>query len=274
MRAPSDKTLDVGETTPSFISSTEFTKLRRHRRQENLGGIISNEIILHEMVAFLRRAFPNGGSALLDLGAGTQPYSGIYEPLFRECRSTDVEHSPHDTSSVDVIAPAESLPFADDGFDCVICTEVLEHCADPWAAASEIRRVLKPGGWAFITTPFLRPLHEPPHDYHRFTPWGLEEMMRRSGLELHSITPRGDYLAVTLMTLLLPISKGWLLISRMLGLRCYRATNPLVWLAVVAPQRLYFALWKAGRRRRGLRSMLRRLEYYTLGYVTVVRAPA
>src|SRR5437867_3116866 len=83
--------------------------------------------------------------------------------------------------------------------------EVLEHCPDPWAAGAEIARVLRPGGWAFVSTPFLRPLHEAPHDYHRFTPWGLTELAQRCGLTVERIAPRGDYVAVFLMTLLLPI---------------------------------------------------------------------
>ena len=252
----------------------ELEELRRQRRRENLGGIISNELIVVELARFLQTVFPAGGDALLDVGAGTQPYAPLYEPRFRTSLSTDVEHSLHDTSSVDVLAAAADLPFDDASFDCVVCTEVLEHCPDPWAAGAEIARVLRPGGWAFASTPFLRPLHEAPHDYHRFTPWGLTELAERCGLKAERIAPRGDYVAVLLMTLLLPISKFWLLMSRRLGVDLYRPANPLVWASIVAPQRAYVAAWSSARRRNGLmRRVSRRLEYYTLGYVMWARKP-
>jgi ubiquinone/menaquinone biosynthesis C-methylase UbiE len=48
---------------------------------------------------------------------------------------------------------ATNLPFADDSFDYVVCSEVLEHLPDDDAAAREIYRVLKPGGTAIITVP-------------------------------------------------------------------------------------------------------------------------
>lgn len=48
---------------------------------------------------------------------------------------------------------ATNLPFGDNEFDYVVCSEVLEHLPDDAAAAREIYRVLKPGGRAIITVP-------------------------------------------------------------------------------------------------------------------------
>lgn len=45
------------------------------------------------------------------------------------------------------------LDLADQSFDKVICSEVLEHVENPGAILSQIRRVLKPGGTAVITLP-------------------------------------------------------------------------------------------------------------------------
>lgn len=45
------------------------------------------------------------------------------------------------------------IPFEDAGFDLVQCTQVLEHIEDHERAASELIRVLKPGGHALITVP-------------------------------------------------------------------------------------------------------------------------
>lgn len=48
----------------------------------------------------------------------------------------------------------EPLPLDGDAFDCVVFTEVLEHLwMFPARVLSEIHRVLKPGGYVFLTTP-------------------------------------------------------------------------------------------------------------------------
>ena len=50
-------------------------------------------------------------------------------------------------------ANALQLPFADNSFDKIICSEVLEHIPDYLSALNEIERILKPGGVAAISVP-------------------------------------------------------------------------------------------------------------------------
>lgn len=54
---------------------------------------------------------------------------------------------------VDVTADICNLPFPDKSFEVVLCSMVLEHIPDDIKAMQEIRRILKPGGKAFITVP-------------------------------------------------------------------------------------------------------------------------
>lgn len=82
---------------------------------------------------------------------------------------------------VDVAADAALLPFRSDLFPRVECDAVLEHVRDPGIVMAEIARVLAPGGYAHIVTPFCHPFHEYPSDYRRFTIDGLKEIA--SGLE-------------------------------------------------------------------------------------------
>jgi len=83
---------------------------------------------------------------------------------------------------VDISADAERLPFGDDLFQRVECDAVLEHVRDPVSVMSEIRRVLAPGGYAHLVTPFCHPFHEYPKDFRRFTPEGLRELAK--GMEV------------------------------------------------------------------------------------------
>jgi SAM-dependent methyltransferase len=78
------------------------------------------------------------------------------------------------------------IALPDASFDCVICLEVLEHVADPFAAARELKRVLRPGGALFLTVPFLTGYHGTKSsrsgahddfpDYWRFTHQGLQKL--------------------------------------------------------------------------------------------------
>ena len=77
---------------------------------------------------------------------------------------------------VDVAADAQQLPFPAGLFQRVECDAVLEHVRDPERVMREIERVLVPGGYAHLVTPFCHPFHEFPADYRRFTPDGLKAM--------------------------------------------------------------------------------------------------
>lgn len=53
----------------------------------------------------------------------------------------------------------EPAPFEDDRFDAVVFNEIFEHLRiDPIFTLEEVRRVLKPGGKLFLSTPNLRSL--------------------------------------------------------------------------------------------------------------------
>lgn len=75
-------------------------------------------------------------------------------------------------------------------FDCVICTEVLEHTVQPFDACTELLRILKPGGVAYVTTPLNFRIHGPLPDCWRFTEHGLRVLF--AAFELIEITPLED----------------------------------------------------------------------------------
>ncbi|MEK6577866.1 MAG: class I SAM-dependent methyltransferase, partial [Bdellovibrionota bacterium] len=85
----------------------------------------------------------------------------------------------------------ELIPFPDNTFDSVICTQVLEHVVHPERAMSELNRVLRPGGVLLLTIPQASELHEEPNDFSRFTKYWIEQMAQEFGLKVELLMARG-----------------------------------------------------------------------------------
>jgi SAM-dependent methyltransferase len=86
--------------------------------------------------------------------------------------------------NVDIVADAYELPYADGAVDLVHCEAVLEHLEFPDRAATEMFRVLRPGGRAFIATPFLQPYHGYPDHFQNFTLSGHRRLFERAGFRI------------------------------------------------------------------------------------------
>jgi SAM-dependent methyltransferase len=145
--------------------------------------------------AFRRYALPCLRGRILDVGAGASPFARYlagqrYISLERELRFRPT-----------VIGSAAILPFAGCVFNGVICTEILEHLRDPRACLSEIERVLRPGGYLYVTAPMLWPLHYEPEDYYRFTGYGLRALAEECGFETLAIEPLGGLFSFLSMRL-------------------------------------------------------------------------
>lgn len=79
----------------------------------------------------------------------------------------------------------------DNTYDVIVMMEVLEHIPDPSMAMAELKRILKPGGMLLGSTPFLFPIHDAPHDYYRYTIYGLKHLLRE--YTNVAIQPRNSY---------------------------------------------------------------------------------
>lgn len=128
-----------------------------------------------------------GPGLALDLGSGMSPYRAPVERLGFELRTLDVTPD----TAPDYVGTAESTGLDDSMFDLVICTQVLEHVANPWAAGLEIQRILRPGGRAILTVPHVWFFHPHPHDYWRFTQEGVVRLVEASGMQAEVLLGQG-----------------------------------------------------------------------------------
>lgn len=74
-----------------------------------------------------------------------------HEPFRAAARARGVDAQPGDLEG--------RLPFGDDSLDAVISNQVIEHLADTDRFVAEIRRVLRPGGLAVVSTENMASWH-------------------------------------------------------------------------------------------------------------------
>lgn len=118
----------------------------------------------------------------LDVGAGQLPLRPLVEERGAQYESVDLERRHPDLTYVD---DAQKLStFDDEIYDTVISSQVLEHVADPFSAMNAMARITKPGGKILLTVPHLSRLHEVPHDYYRYTQFGVRAMAEQAGFEV------------------------------------------------------------------------------------------
>jgi SAM-dependent methyltransferase len=108
------------------------------------------------------------GGRILEVGGRANPYADWF-PNF-EYVSLDLDQTGPGVIRGDI----SNCPELESGsFDAVISVDVLQHVREPWLAAPEIIRLLRPGGFTYTSTQFSWRYHPCPVDYWRFTPEAL-----------------------------------------------------------------------------------------------------
>lgn len=116
-----------------------------------------------------------GGGRLLDIAPQVHEGARPFFPMTIEVDTLDIDPDSGCTYIGDICSRNNELP--DERYDFVVCTEVLEHTLRPWDAVVELRRLLKIGGFLFLTVPFNFRIHGPLPDCWRFTEHGLRALL-------------------------------------------------------------------------------------------------
>ncbi len=218
-----------------------LASLRHHwRRQEfhpGLLGWLGNPVCLirHRLRQAVAERAPGLTGRVLDFGCGAQPYREFFTGA-KEYVGVDVEVSGHHhgRSKIDFFYDGKTLPFGPAEFDAVFASEVFEHVFNLPEILGELARVARPGATLLCSTPFLWGEHEQPHDFARYSSFGLTELLRRAGWEVVEIKRHGH--AIEAVAQLASAYLESLLPKRPMALRfliCLFTTCPINVLALI-----------------------------------------
>jgi SAM-dependent methyltransferase len=158
--------------------------LRRH--------ILHFESEIEDAVAEFARGLP-AGARVLDAGSG----EGQYREHFAKQRYCGVDlavgDAAWDYSRVDVLADLTALPFRAGAFDAAVHIVTIEHLKEPGLALAEMARTLTPGGSLLIAAPHEWEVHQAPHDFFRYTRYGLAYLLETRGFEVCEMRAAGGY---------------------------------------------------------------------------------
>ncbi|HEV2495140.1 MAG TPA: methyltransferase domain-containing protein [Terriglobia bacterium] len=155
-------------------------------RLDPVAGVIAAE------VARFARGLPLN-AVVLDAGAGEARFRSRFERQRYVALDNGVGDSTWDYSHLDVVGDLLNLPIGEASCDALLSVVVLEHTPDPYRVVAEMGRVLGTGGRMLLVVPLIWELHQTPHDYFRFTRYGLERMLGTAGLEISRLEPLGGF---------------------------------------------------------------------------------
>lgn len=134
-------------------------------------------LFVNELYRDLKHTLSSLEGRILDVGCGKKPYRKWLNSK-NEYLSLDV--TPDSEPDI-LVMPVEQWQIESESFDAVICTQVLEHVAQPEQLLHEIHRILKPNGVIILTIPFIYHEHDSPNDYWRWTKEGISNLLKSSG---------------------------------------------------------------------------------------------
>ena len=158
--------------------------LRRH--------ILHFEAAIEDSLASFAAGLP-AGSRLLDAGAGEARHGRWFPRQRYVAVDLTVGDSAWDYSKLDAVADLHALPFPEGSFDACLNVVTLEHVREPLCVLRELARVLAPGGAILLVVPQEWEMHQVPHDYYRYTRFGLAYLLEQAGFQSWSIQPVGGF---------------------------------------------------------------------------------
>jgi len=148
------------------------------------------ESMIEDSVGRFAARLPEG-ARVLDAGAGESRHAAAFERQRYTGIDLAIGDPNWDYRKLDALADLEQLSFADESFDAAVMIVTIEHLKRPGRVLAGIARVLKPGAELLVVAPHQWEVHQAPHDFFRFTRYGLEFLLREAGFEIEELEPAG-----------------------------------------------------------------------------------
>ena len=117
----------------------------------------------------------------MDLGCGEAPFKDYFLQFSDSYIGVDWTKTLHNSKADIVSNLNEKIELDDETADTIISLSVMEHLCEPQIFLHESYRILKTGGIMILQVPWQWHVHEAPHDYFRYTPYGLKYMFEKAG---------------------------------------------------------------------------------------------
>jgi SAM-dependent methyltransferase len=124
---------------------------------------------------FLEKLMPRADGPVIEIGSKDYGSTEDFRELYRgEYVGVDLEAG----KGVDIVADLSAGlgDLRENHFALAICCSVLEHTPKPWVMAENLTRLLRPGGWVYISVPWVWRYHAYPDDYFRFSPRAVQSI--------------------------------------------------------------------------------------------------
>jgi SAM-dependent methyltransferase len=153
----------------SFVSVFSFADRRFLDPNVPLSRLVGHGTYLQYLADFGNRE----GIRILEIGS--REVTGKSDARERFANAEYVGFDFYPGPNVDVVGDAHKLShyFGDQRFDVIYSSAVFEHFAMPWVVATEIAKLLKPGGIVFVETHFSYGSHERPWHFFQFSDMAL-----------------------------------------------------------------------------------------------------
>lgn len=128
---------------------------------------------------------------VIDIGAGRE--RGKFQHI-RERDWVVVDIDPK--LKPNIVASVEKLPFKDNSVDTIKATDLFGYVEDPELGFKECFRVLKKGGIAILSFPYLTAFDNDQHDSQRFTEYKIREALKRHRFKIIKFSYQGYFFTV------------------------------------------------------------------------------
>jgi len=163
----------------------------------------NNEAVRREWLKNTLESIPSG-LRILDAGAGelaNKKYCTHLDYTSQDfCQyegdgnSKGLQEGSWNTNEIDIVGDITDIPEADQFFDVILCSEVLEHLPNPVKALEEFHRLLKQGGKLILTAPFCSLTHFAPYHYSSgYNKYFYEFHLENLGFKLYEVSSNGNF---------------------------------------------------------------------------------